>query len=104
MRDRFGLIINSTAEDITVRKTLVMLLGTWASKFEGEQGMQILQRLYEQGRRTFRENSNHVTWKWEICKLNTLIFSFVSSTHNTPTNLPSYQTYLHRTQLVVEKK
>ncbi|CAO3644135.1 unnamed protein product [Mucor hiemalis] len=59
MRDRFGLIINSTAEDITVRKTLVMLLGTWASKFEGEQGMQILQRLYEQGRRTFRENSNH---------------------------------------------
>lgn len=60
MRDRFGFIINSPAEDITVRKTLVMLLGIWASKFEGEPGMQILQRLYEQGRRNFGDNSSHV--------------------------------------------
>lgn len=59
MRDRFGFIINSPAEDVTVRKTLVMLLGIWASKFEGEQGMQILQRLHEQGRKNFGDNSNH---------------------------------------------
>ena len=55
MREKFEHIIDSPLEDIQVRKLLVSLLGTWATKFNGEQGMQILQQLYEKGRRTFRE-------------------------------------------------
>lgn len=63
MTNRFELIIESSAEDINVRKMLVMLLGTWASKFKGEQGMQILQRLHERGRDKFRQNTGHQVGK-----------------------------------------
>lgn len=49
MKDRFELIIESSAEDIRVRKTLVMLLGTWSARFKGEQGIYTLQQLHERG-------------------------------------------------------
>ncbi len=61
MTNRFELIIDSSAEDIKVRKMLIMLLGTWALKFKGEQGMQILQRLHDKGREKFQQNSNKVS-------------------------------------------
>lgn len=50
------MIIESSAEDMKVRKTVVMLLGIWATKFKNEQGMQILYRLHERGRSLIQNN------------------------------------------------
>lgn len=57
MIERFEIIIDSHMEDVKVRKMLLMLLGTWASKFQKEQGIHVLQRLYERRRSSFRQNT-----------------------------------------------
>lgn len=56
MKERFELLIDSPTEDIKVRKTIVTLLGTWSTKYKGEQGMQVLYRLYEKGRLMLQNN------------------------------------------------
>lgn len=50
MIERFEIIIDSPLEDAKVKKMLVVLLGTWGSKFKNEQGMEVLKRLYDRGR------------------------------------------------------
>jgi hypothetical protein len=57
MKERFHIIIETPSEDITVKKMLLSLLSTWSSKYQGEQGMQILQRLYERGMSTFQQQN-----------------------------------------------
>ncbi|KAI7869618.1 uncharacterized protein EV154DRAFT_530637 [Mucor mucedo] len=58
MKERFEMIIESPTEDMNVRKTIVSLLGIWATKFKGEQGMQILYRLHERGRALLQGQSS----------------------------------------------
>ncbi|KAL0077222.1 hypothetical protein F4703DRAFT_1882762 [Phycomyces blakesleeanus] len=50
MKERFELILNAPGEDITVKKSLVGILGGWAIKYKGEPGMNVISDLYEMGR------------------------------------------------------
>ncbi|KAI9008447.1 hypothetical protein CLU79DRAFT_777060 [Phycomyces nitens] len=50
MKERFELILSSPAEDITVKKSLVGILGGWAIKYKGDPGMNVISDLYEMGR------------------------------------------------------
>ncbi|CEP17387.1 hypothetical protein [Parasitella parasitica] len=50
MKERFDLIIESSTEDLRVRKLLVTLLGIWAIRFKNERGMRVLQELYDKGK------------------------------------------------------
>lgn len=53
MKERFDIIIESTTEDIRVRKLLVTLLGIWATRFKDERGMRVLQELHDKGKLYF---------------------------------------------------
>jgi hypothetical protein len=54
IKERFDIIIESTTEDIRVRKLLVTLLGIWATRFKDERGMRILQELHDKGQLYFK--------------------------------------------------
>lgn len=60
MKERFEMMIESPTEDMNVRKTIVMLLGIWSTKFKGEHGMQVLYRLHERGRALIQGQSSQV--------------------------------------------
>lgn len=76
------MIIESPTEDMKVRKTIVMLLGTWATKFKGEQGMQILYRLHERGRLTIQNNGQPSQVINIYLIYNTLTYLFKTATDN----------------------
>ncbi|KAJ8656594.1 hypothetical protein O0I10_007671 [Lichtheimia ornata] len=50
MKERLDLIVNSSVEDIKVRKATLSMLGAVAVKFKNEPGMFALGELYEKGR------------------------------------------------------
>ncbi|KAI8646059.1 hypothetical protein BD408DRAFT_440305 [Parasitella parasitica] len=50
MKEMFDHIIESSTEDIRVRKLLVTLLGIWSIRFKNERGVRVLQELYDKGR------------------------------------------------------
>lgn len=54
LTERFELIIESSLEDVRVRKLLITLLGTWSVRFKDKREMRDIQRLFETGKHYFR--------------------------------------------------